>query len=164
MAARKGSGKRAAPAGSVGRGEFVVYPGGPTAIYDVLERLSAAAGDAPEYGTPGISLDRKRLTVRWFGEPPAAVQRVLDGVQCFELTVAQTEFRPADLRAEAARLLAEHPGLVTSARDRPEGDGLDVLVSPPAADAAGSPDAALEQAGVRAAFPLFAEAGEAPAP
>ena len=164
MAARKGSGKKAAPAGSVGHGEFVAYPGGPTAIYDLLERLSEAAADAPEYGTPGISLDRKRLTVRWFGEPPAAVQRVLDGAQGFELTVAQTEFRPADLRAEAERLRADHPGLVTSARERPEGDGIDVLVAPPAAEAAGSADAALEQAGVRAAFPLVAEAGEAPAP
>jgi hypothetical protein len=153
---------RSAPAGRPGRGEFVVYPGGPTAIYDLLERLSAAAGDAPEYGTPGISLDRTRLTVRWFGEPPAAVQRVLDGAQGFELTVAQTEFRPADLRAEAERLLAEHPGLVTSARERPEGDGIDVLVAPPAAESAGSADAALEQAGVRSAFPLVAEAGEAP--
>jgi len=162
MGARKGS--RSAPAGSVGRGEFVVYPGGPTAIYDLLERLSAAAGDAPEYGVPGISLDRTRLTVRWFGEPPAAVQRVLDGAQGFELTVARTEFRPADLRAEAERLLADHPGLVTGARERPEGDGIDVLVAPPAAEAAGSADAALEQAGVRAAFPLVAEAGEAPAP
>ena len=162
MAARKGS--RSAPAGSVGRGEFVVYPGGPTAIYDLLERLSEAAGDSPDHGTPGISLDRTRLTVRWFGEPPAAVQRVLDGAQGFELTVAQTAFRPADLRAEAQRLLAEHPGLVTSARDRPEGDGLDVLVAPPAAEAAGSADAALAEAGVSAAYPLFAEPGEALAP
>ncbi|MCZ2827307.1 hypothetical protein O2W14_00475 [Modestobacter sp. VKM Ac-2986] len=163
MAARKGSGKQA-PSGSVGHGEFVAYPGGPTAIYDLLERLSEAAADAPEYGTPGISLDRKRLTVRWFGEPPAAVQRVLDSAEGFELTVARTEFRPADLRAEAGRLLAEHPGLVTSARERPEGDGIDVLVAPPAAEAAGGAGAALEQAGVRAAFPLVAEAGEAPAP
>ena len=162
MAARKGS--RSAPAGQVGRGEFVVYPGGPTAIYDLLERLSEAAGDSPDYGTPGISLDRKRLTVRWFGEPPAAVQRVLAGPHGVELTVAATEFRPADLRAEAERLLAAHPGLVTSARERPEGDGIDVLVAPPAAESAGSPDAALQQAGVQAAFPLFAEAGEAPAP
>ena len=162
MPARKGSGKKAVPAGSVGRGEFVVYPGGPTAIYDLLERLSEAAGDAPEYGTPGISLDRERLTVRWFGEPPAAVQQVLAGAQGFELTLAQTEFRPADLRAEAERLLAEHPGLITSARERPEGDGIDVLVAPPAVETAGSADTALEEAGVQAAFPLFAEAGEAP--
>ena len=164
MAARKGSGKKPAPAGSVGHGEFVAYPGGPTAIYDFLERLSEAAADAPEYGTPGISLDRTRLTVRWFGEPPAAVQRVLDSAQGFELTVARTEFRPADLRAEAGRLLADHPGLVTSARERPEGDGIDVLVAPPVVEAAGGADAVLEQAGVRAAFPLVAEAGEAPAP
>ena len=164
MAARKGSGKKAAPAGSVGHGEFVAYPGGPTAIYDLLERLSAAAGDAPEYGTPGISLDRKRLTVRWFGELPAAVQRVLDTAQGFELTVAHTVYRPADLRAEAERLLAQHPGLVTSARERPEGDGIEVLVAPPAAEAAGSADAALTQAGVQPGFPLFAEAGEAPPP
>ena len=157
MAARR----KAAPAGSVGRGEFVVYPGGPTAIYDLLERLSAAAGDSPDHGVPGISLDRKRLTVRWSGEPPASVQRVLDSAEGFELTVAHTEFRPGDLRAEAERLLREHPGLVTSARERPEGDGLELLVAPPAAEAAGGPDAALAQAGVRAAFPLFAEAGEA---
>ena len=162
MAARKGS--RSAPSGQVGRGEFVVYPGGPTAIYDLLERLSEAAGDSPDYGTPGISLDRTRLTVRWFGEPPAAVQRVLDGAQGFELTVAQTAFRPADLRAEADRLLTAHPGLVTSARERPEGDGIDVLFSPPVPEAAGVPDPAMAQAGVDAAFPLLAEAGEAPAP
>jgi len=161
MAARSGS-KRSAPAGRPGRGEFVAYPGGPTAIYDLLERLAAAAGDSPDAGTPGISLDRKRLTVRWFGEPPAAVQRVLAGAHDFELVVQPVEFRPADLRVEAERLLREHPGLVTSARERPEGDGIEVLVAPPAAEAAGSADAALARAGIEAAYPLFAEPGEAP--
>ena len=102
--------------------------------------------------------------MRWFGEPPAAVQRVLAAARGFELTRAQTDFRPADLRAEAERLLGENPGLVTSTRERPEGDGIEVLVAPPAAEAAGSPDAALARAGVGSAFPLFAEAGEAPAP
>ena len=42
MVARKKS--SAGPAPRLGHGEFVAYPGGPTAIYDLLERLSAAAG------------------------------------------------------------------------------------------------------------------------
>jgi hypothetical protein len=166
MAARKGSRRAAteAPSGSVGHGEFVVYPGVPAGIYDVLERLSVAAGESPDFGSPGIGLDRTRLTVRWFGAPPPAVQAVIDSAGVgFAIVVQQTEFRPGDLRAEAARLLQEHADVVTSARPRPEGDGLEVLVAPQAAEAAGSPEAALAQEGVTSDVPLFAEIGDAPA-
>jgi hypothetical protein len=158
MAARKGSGKRTAgPAPDLGRGEYVVYPGGPTAIYDLLERLSAAAGDSPDFGTPGISLDRTRLVVRWFGELPAPVQRVLDSAAgAFTVVVEPTAFRPADLAAEADRLVREHPGVVAAATARPEGDGIEVLVPP----GASTPDEALAAAGVRSEFPLFPEVGE----
>jgi hypothetical protein len=161
MAARKGS--RRAPSGSVGQGEFVVYPGVPTGIYDVLERLSAAAGDSPDFGTPGISLDRTRLTVRWFGALPSAVQAVIDapGVG-FEVVAQPTAFRPGDLRAEAARLAGEYPHVVAVATARPEGDGIEVLISPPAAEGAGGPQQALTAAGVTSDVPLFAEIGDAP--
>jgi hypothetical protein len=158
VAARKGS-KRSAPAPRLGHGEYVVYPGGPTAIYDLLEQLSSAAGDSPDFGTPGISLDRTRLTVRWFGEPPPAVQRLVDGAG-FTVHVQQTEFRPGDLRAEAARLAAEHPAVVAAATPRPEGDGIEVLVPPAVAAAAGGAEQAL--AGVPSAVRLFAEIGETP--
>lgn len=170
MAARKGSrgggsrgGRRtAAPSGGVGHGEFVVYPGVPSGIYDLLERLTAAAGDSPDFGTPGISLDRTRLTVRWFGRPPAAVQRLLDSPAAgFTVEVQQTEHRPGELRAEAERLAREHAPVVQHASPRPEGDGLDVLVAPADAEAAGGPAAALTAAGVRSAYPLFPEVGEA---
>ena len=155
MAARKGS--RSAPAGQVGRGEFVVYPGGPTAIYDLLERLSEAAGDSPDYGTPGISLDRTRLVVRWHGELPAAVQRLL-AAPGVEVTVQQTAFRPGDLRAEAERLLGEHAAVLAAASARPEGDGIEVLVPPATAEAAGGPDHAV--AGISSQYPVFAEVGD----
>jgi hypothetical protein len=158
MAARKGS--RRAPSGSVGHGEFVVYPGVPTGIYDLLERLSAAAGDSPDFGTPGISLDRKRLTVRWFGELPASVQTVLADHAGFEVVVQPTGFRPGDLRTEATRLAAEHPGVVAAATARPEGDGIEVLVPPLVADVAGGAEAALAGQGIASEFPLFAEIGE----
>ncbi|MCZ2837727.1 hypothetical protein [Modestobacter sp. VKM Ac-2985] len=156
MAARKKS--SAGPAPRLGHGEFVAYPGGPTAIYDLLERLSAAAGDSPDFGTPGISLDRKRLTVRWHGELPGPVRAVLadPGV---EVTVQQTPCRPGDLRAEAERLLREHPDVLAAATARPEGDGIEVLVPPAVADPAGGPDQAV--AGL-SDVPLFAEVGEAP--
>ena len=112
MAARKGSGKpTTGPAPRLGHGEFVAYPGGPAAIYDLLERLSAAAGDSPDFGTPGIGLDRTRLVVRWFGELPAPVQQVLDSAGgAFTVVVQPTAFRPGDLGAAAERLAREHPG------------------------------------------------------
>ncbi len=158
MASRKKS--SAGPAPRLGHGEFVAYPGGPTAIYDLLERLSAAAGDSPDFGTPGISLDRKRLTVRWHGQLPAPVQAVLVDPGC-EVTVQQTAFRPGDLRAEAERLLREHPGVIATANARPEGDGVEVLVPPAVADPAGGAEQAV--AGL-SDVPVFAEIGEATAP
>jgi hypothetical protein len=163
MPARKGPRKNPTPSGSVGPGEFVVYPGVPTGIYDLLERLSAAAGDSPDSGNPAISLDRARLTVRWFGALPPAVQAVIDSAGTgFQVVVQPTEYRPGDLRAEAERLAVEHPGLVAAANPRPEGDGIDVLVPPAFAEAAGGPEQAL--AGVASVFRLFAEIGEIPTP
>ena len=156
MAARKGS-KPSAPAPRLGHGEFVAWPGGPTAIYDLLERLTEVAGDSPDFGTPGISLDRKRLTVRWFGALPPAVQALLADPG-FEVTVQSTDFRPGDLRAEAERLVREHPGVVAAASARPEGDGIEVLVPPTVAEAAGGAEQAV--AGVTSAYPLSAEVGE----
>jgi hypothetical protein len=157
MAARKGS-KAGAPAGRPGPGEFVRYPGGPSAVYDVLERLTAAAGDSPDFGTAGIGLDRKRLVVRWFGELPGPVQAVLREHPGVEVVVQQTEYRPGELAAEASRLAAEHADVVAAATARPEGDGIEVLVLP----AAGDPEQALTAAGVASTFPLFAEVGEVP--
>jgi hypothetical protein len=157
---RAGPGK-AAPAPRLGHGDYVVYPGTRAEVYDLLERLSAAAGDSPDFGTPGISLDRTRLTVRWSGDLPPAVQAVLDSAGAdLRVVVQQTRFRPGDLRAEATRLAGEHRDVVAAATARPEGDGVDVLVPPAVAETAGGADAALS--GVRSAFPLFAEVGEAP--
>jgi hypothetical protein len=165
MAARKGSGKRsgkpAATAGTVGHGEFVMYPGVPAGVYDLLERLSAAAGDSPDFGSPGISLDRTRVTVRWFGELPPAARSLVDAATGFDVAVESTEFRPGDLRAEAERLLREHAPAVTGATARPEGDGIDVLVAPAAAEAAGGAQEALAAAGVTSEFPLVPEVGDA---
>ncbi|MBB3677281.1 hypothetical protein [Modestobacter versicolor] len=156
MAARKGSAKRTAPAApGLGHGEYVVYPGTRAEVYDLLERLSAAAGDSPDFGTPGLSLDRSRLTVRWSGELPAAVRQVVDSAEGVTVTVQPTAFRPGDLRAEAERLVREHPDVVQAATARPEGDGIEVLVPPAVAGAAGGAEQAL--AGVASAFPLSAE-------
>jgi hypothetical protein len=153
--------KTGAPSGSVGPGEFVVYPGVPTGLYDVLERLSAAAEDSPDFGTPGISLDRTRLTVRWFGPLPPGVQAVVDSAGAgFSVDVRQTDFRPGDLRAEAVRLAGEHGDVIAAATARPEGDGIEVLVLPAVADTAGGAQQAL--AGVASELPLFAGIGDAP--
>ncbi|SDY19156.1 hypothetical protein SAMN05661080_02650 [Modestobacter sp. DSM 44400] len=131
-------------------------------MYELLERVSAAAGDSPDRGDPGISLDRTRLTLRWYGELPADVRSVVEAATGFDVAVEQTEFRPGDLRAEADRLAREHAPTVTSATARPEGDGIDVLVAPAAAGAVGGPDDALAAAGVTSPFPLVPEVGEVP--
>jgi hypothetical protein len=159
MAPRKQPRRSAPPSPGLRHGEFVAYPGGPAAIYDLLERLAATAGDSPDFGTPGISLDRTRLTVRWSGELPAGVRALVDApTEGFTVVVQQTEFRPGDLRAEAERLHREHPDVLAAATARPEGNGIDVLVPPAVAEAAGGPGPAL--AGVTSGFPLFAEVGE----
>ncbi|MGY1855740.1 hypothetical protein [Modestobacter sp. SYSU DS0290] len=162
MASRKQPRRSAPPSPGVGHGEYVMYPGTRAEVYDLLERLSAAAGDSPDAGTPGLSLDRTRLVVRWFGEVPAAVQRVVDSAgEGLTVTVVPTEFRPGDLRAEAGRIAAEHGPVVQTAAARPEGDGIEVLVAPDAAQAAGSAETAVLEAGVESGFPLFPEVGEA---
>ena len=160
MAKRSQPRRSAPPSPGVGHGEYVVYPGTRAEVYDLLERLSAAAGDDPDSGTTGLSLDRTRVTVRWFGEPPDRVRRVVEAAPAgLTVTVVPTEFRPGELRAEAARLRAGHPDVVAAATARPEGDGIEVLVPPAVAEAAGGAGQAL--AGVASAFPLFAEVGEA---
>ena len=168
MAARKGPARGRAAKGrpavssapGLGHGEFVVYPGTRGEVYDLLERLSDAAADSPDYGTPGLSLDRSRVTVRWYGELPAAVQRVVDSAgDGLTVVVQQTAFRPGDLRAEAARLAAAHPDVVAAASARPEGDGVEVLVPPAVAEAAGGAQPAVAQ--LVDDVPLFADVGEA---
>ncbi|MGY1750033.1 hypothetical protein [Modestobacter sp. SYSU DS0511] len=162
MAPRKQPRRSAPPSPGVGHGEYVMYPGTRAEVYDLLERLSTAAGDSPDYGTPGLSLDRTRLTVRWFGDLPAHVRKVVDAAgEGLTVVVQRTEFRPGDLRAEAERIAAEHAPVVQAASARPEGDGVDLLVAPDAVQAAGSAETAVLEAGVESGFPLFPEAGEA---
>ena len=127
--------------------------------YDLLERLSAAAGDSPDSGDPGISLDRTRLTVRWFGELPAGIRALLADHPGFDVVVEQTRFRPGDLRAEAVRLCTEHADVVQAASARPAGDGIEVLVSPAAA--VGGAEAVLVEHGLAGRFPLFVAVGSA---
>jgi hypothetical protein len=156
MASRRKTGSGPAP--RLGHGEFVVYPGTRGEVYDLLERLADAAGESPDFGTPGLSLDRSRVTVRWFGPLPAAVQQVVAGAQGVTVVVQAIPFRPGELRAEADRLRREHADVVAAATARPEGDGIEVLVPPAVAEAAGGAEQAL--AGVLSVHPLFAEVGE----
>ena len=158
MAKRSQPRRPAPPSPGVGHGEYVVYPGTRAEVYDLLERLSEAAGDSPDYGTTGLSLDRTRVTVHWFGELPDRVRRVVDAPPAgLTVTVAATDFRPGDLRAEAERLAAEHRGLIDAAAARPEGDGVELVVPADVAAAAGGLEQAL--AGVTSTFPLFGEVG-----
>ena len=156
MAKRSHPRRSAPPSPGLGHGEFVRYPGTRAEVYDLLERLSAAAGDSPDFGTTGLSLDRTRVTVHWFGELPDAVRAVVDAApEGLTVVVAPTAFRPGELRAEAERLAGENPGVVGAAAARPEGDGIELVVPADVAAAAGGPEQAL--AGVSSPFPLFVE-------
>jgi hypothetical protein len=160
MSPRKQPRRSAPSAPGVAHGEYVVYPGTRREVYDLLERLSAAAGDSPDFGTPGLSLDRTRLTVRWFGEPPREVRRIVEQAAAgLTVVVEPTEFRPGDLRREAERLLREHAPVLQSASARPEGDGIDLVIAPDAVRVAGGAATAVLDAGIESGFPLFPEVG-----
>ncbi|MGY1855742.1 hypothetical protein [Modestobacter sp. SYSU DS0290] len=142
--------------------EELVLPPVSLDVYGLIDRVRAAAGDSPDFGAVEISRDRTQLIVRWHGRLPAPVQAVVDdpGVPEIEVVVEQTRYPVGELRAEADRLITEHPDLISGIGARPAGDGLDVLIRSSAADAAGGADEALTRGGVTSRFPLFVEAGE----
>ena len=141
--------------------EDLAFPPMTVGIMEALDQVRAAAGDSPDFGDPEVSTDRTRITVRWHGPLPAAVQQVVDAYATadFEVVVEQTRFRPGDLRAEATRLITEHPGVVTGVGPRPAGDGLDVMIDDRVVEEAGGLDEALAEHGVDSRFPLFPSAG-----
>ena len=141
--------------------ETLEYPPVTTEMMAALDQVRAAAGGSPDFGDPEISRDRTRIIVRWYGELPDAVQAVVDAHATgdFTIVVEQVPFRPADLRAEAERLIREHPGVVNGVGPRPAGDGIDVMISEQAVEEAGGLDEALADAGVVSEFPLFPSAG-----
>jgi hypothetical protein len=125
--------------------------------FTFAERLHALAGDSPDFGVLDAR-DRAVLVVRWFGEPPPAVGALVEEYADapFDIRVQPTRFRPGDLRAEAQRLIEQHPGVVTATFPRNEGDGVGLGIDP---SVAASPDQAdLERLGVTSRFPLFPEA------
>ncbi|MGY2080569.1 hypothetical protein [Modestobacter sp. SYSU DS0657] len=125
-----------------------------TSAVAFLDRVRAAAGDSPDHGVPSMSDDRTRVTIRWYGELPPAVQAVVDdpGDPGVEVVVEHIRFRPGDLSDEAQRLI-RLPG-VTGVRPHPGGDGIDVDLLPGLVEAAGSPEAAAAAHGVTSRFPL----------
>ena len=132
-----------------------------TEMYAASDAVRAAAGNSPDFGGPEISSDGKQVVVRWYGDVPPAVQDVIDdyadaGVP---VVVESTRFRPADLQAEANRLLQAHSGVIVGVGPRPAGDGLDVMIAPDAVERAGGLDQALAQNGVVSDFPIFAAKG-----
>jgi len=141
--------------------ESLEYPPVTMDVLTALDRVRAAAGDSPDFGDPEISRDRTRVLVRWYGDVPDEVQAVVDSYAEGPVTmeVAQTRFRAGDLRAEAERLIREHPGVVAGVGARPAGDGIDVLITDEAVEEAGGLDDALDENGVVSDFPLFAESG-----
>jgi hypothetical protein len=131
--------------------------------FTFTERLHALAGDSHDFGVIDAR-DRSVLVVRWFGEPPAAVGALIEEYADapFAIRVEATRFRPGDLRAEARRLLREHPGVVTVTYPRNEGDGVGVGIDPSVASSPGEAD--LERLGVISRFPLFPESTSRPVP
>jgi hypothetical protein len=150
------------PEGGLAPEELGVEPM-PHEQFTFTERLHALAGDSPDFGVIDAR-DRSVLVVRWFGEPPAAVGALIEEYADapFDIRVELTRFRPGDLRAEARRLLQEHPGVVTVTFPRNEGDGVGVGIDP---SVVSSPDEAdLERLGVTSRFPLFPESTSRPVP
>lgn len=141
--------------------EDLALPPVTTDMMAALDQVRAAAGGSPDFGDPEISRDRTRLIVRWHGQVPAAVQAVVDAHSAgdFTMVVEHVPFRPADLRAEAERLIREHPGVINGVGPRPAGDGIDVMLSEQVVADAGGLDQALADHDVVSEFPLFPSSG-----
>ena len=143
------------PDGELAPEELGVEPM-PYEQFTFTERLHALAAESPDFG--GIDArDRSVLVVRWFGDPPSEVRSLVEEYAGapFDIRVEPTRFRPDELRAEAHRLLEEHPGVVTATFPRNEGDGVGVGIDP---SAASSPDQGdLERLDITSRFPLFPE-------
>ena len=139
-----------------------LLPVPPDTTHGLTERLHAALGDAPEFGGGEISRDRTRYTIRWHGEPSPVLRVIVDDYADaeFDVIIADTEFLPGDLRAEAGRLVGEHSPAVQGAGPRPAGDGVTVMLSSAAVEAAGGVEAALADNGIVSDYPLFTEVGD----
>ena len=136
----------------------------PMELLTFQDRLHELVGDSPDLGTSSVEGGHSQVVVRWYGDPPAELLALVAEFADapFEIRVEPTEFRQGDLVEEAGRLVREHPGVVTGAGPRTEGDGLTVGVDPAAA---ADPDADdLARLGVTSRFPLFPESMGQPVP
>ena len=90
-----------------------------------------------------------------------AVQAVVDDYASgpFTVVVEPTPFRPRDLRDEAQRLTAAHPGVIVGTGARATGDGIELMIPPEVVAAAGGLDQAPADHGVVSRFPLFPREG-----
>ena len=139
-----------------------LLPPPPGSTFALGERLQAELGGAPEFGGTAVDPDRTRFTIRWHGDVPAALTKIVDDYADagFDVRIENTEFLPGDLRAEAQRLVREHHPVVQGAGPRPAGDGLTVTLSTEAARSAGGVEEALTDNGIVSNFPLFPEVGD----
>jgi hypothetical protein len=144
-----------------GDGQPLLPPPAGTTV-GFAERVHAELGDFPQFGGTAINRDRTRFTIRWHGEVPAVLRELVDDSHApFAIVIEDTKFLPADLRAEAGRLVAEHAPVIQGAGPRPAGDGVDVTLSPEAVRRAGGAEAALADNGVVSDYPIFViEVGE----
>lgn len=149
------------PIDGLGPGEYLAHPPVPARMQELLDRLSRRFDGSPDFGSSEIGLDRTHVVVRWHGRPPADLQELLDEYvdAPFEVVLEPTDYPPGELRAEAQRLVRAHAPIVQAAGPRPAGDGVNVLVSTEAVDAAGSAEAALEAHGIDSDYPLYLEVG-----
>lgn len=149
------------PSDGLGPGEYLAYLPVPAQMHELLDRLSGQFDGSPDFGSPEISLDRTRVVVRWHGGPPATLQHLLDEYSDapFDVVLEPTDYATGELRAEAQRLVRDHAPIVKAAGARISGDGVDVLVSTEAVDAAGSAEAALEAHDIDSDYPLYLEVG-----
>jgi hypothetical protein len=136
----------------------------PSEVLTFQNRLQERFGDSPDLGTSSVEDGYSRVVVRWHGDLPtdllALVEQYADAP--FEVRVEQTRFRQGALLEEARRLVEQHPGVVTGAGPRTEGDGVTVGIDPALVGDPRPGD--LVALGISSRFPLFPEAMEQPVP
>jgi hypothetical protein len=120
-------------------------------MIEVRDGIVDVFGRSHNFGISEISLDRKKLIIRWHGPVPQRMKQMAAvDTEGFSVTIEGTEYPHGELDREARRLVAESTGTITGAAASPSGDGILVDVDPKASGAA--VDAELES--ISPSFPV----------
>jgi hypothetical protein len=129
------------------------------------QRVIAASSSSPECSSKflRVSPDRKDFTIRWHGEAPSELVKLIKKTnksKSFAVTLETTDYSTGELVGEAKRLVETYgvngEGVVTAASADNDSDGQTVYVDSSVATSSASNRTAVNEAtlGIESSFPI----------